>query len=283
MAISKVGLFPSSCGRPVPEPEPADNCSVMRADVFQVVALSCHANALSGEVERSSEFLAQSSFLPVHEILFERSGPISSGVVADSVLPWLRRLQKESIERLEISLRGCPLDPLAAPTRPWGILTDGDAGLEIWEPEWRKRLRSHSDSSPWCVRYISSRISRWNVMDHPSLVGAAEDLSAALVEVGRVHSSLRALSAGPSPFPDIFPAGWPEACATTGARASRVAAFLRSDAWAEIAHRREIPGVEHAQIGERLWSVAISALEAASDPAAAVWESSTDHSSRRTA
>lgn len=255
----------------------------MRADVFQVVALCCHANALSGEVERSSEFLAQSSFLPAHEILFERSGPISSGVVADAVFPWLRRLQKESVERLEISLRGCPLDPLAAPTRPWGILTDGDAGLEIWQPDWRKRLRTHSDSSPWCVRYVSSRISRWNVLDHPNLAGATDDLRAALTEVGRVHSSLKALQGGPSPYPDIFPAGWPEACATAGAQATRVAAFLRSDSWADLAHRREIPGPEHSQIGERLWNVAISALEAASDPAATAWESSTGHNSQRIA
>ncbi|HWA82394.1 MAG TPA: hypothetical protein VG820_03100, partial [Fimbriimonadaceae bacterium] len=181
----------------------------MRSDVFQAVALCCYsAQYLAETTDRPPELLSNSTFLPCHEVKFERtaSGPIGGGVVADAVGPWLRRLNKEGVAHLKLTLTHCPLDPLATTTEPWGILSDGDVGVEIWQPGWKKRLRNYSDTSPWKVSYVSTRSMRWN-QNAPAMdfEDCSKLLRAALVEGSQVHSLINRLMHDDAvAYPDLY-------------------------------------------------------------------------------
>jgi hypothetical protein len=238
----------------------------MRADVFQVVALCCHADAyLSGASDRIPELLSNASFAPVHEVVFERpaNGRLAGGIVADAPGPWLRRLEKESVEKLSVSLSTCPFDPLVTPSGPWGILSDGDVGVEIWQPTWRKRIRSHSDTSPWRVSYASTRSSRWIVQMPFTFSDTSKLLKSLIVQSAGLHPLLARLQeTQSSPFPDLYPPEWPEERAELGQLAATAAALLRSDEWAQAILRREITPLEHDAISQKLWKVCLMALEA---------------------
>jgi hypothetical protein len=238
----------------------------MRADVFQVVALCCHADAyLTGRTDRIPELLSNTTFGPVHEVLFERpgNGRLAGGVVADAPGPWMRRLEKESVERLAISLSTCPFDPLVNPSGPWGILTDGDVGVEIWQPTWRKRIRTHSDMSPWRVSYSSTRATRWIVQMPFTFADTSKLLRSLVIQSAEVHPLIARLQDTQiSPFHDLYPEDWPEDRVELGQLAAITAAMLRSDEWAQAILRREISPLEHDAISQKLWKVALMALEA---------------------
>lgn len=239
----------------------------MRSDVLQAVALCCHsAKYLSESVDHPPELLANSTFLPVHEVKFERtaSGRVGGGLVADATGPWLRRLNKEGVARLSVTLAGCPFDPLATPAEPWGIRSDGDVGVEIWQPDWKKRLRTYSDPSPWKVAYVSTRSTRWN----PNAVSrtfydCSQLLSAAIREGSRVHRLVDRLMHGDEvSYPDLFPADWPTEQRELGLQAANVAAFVRSEAWAQVLLLHELTAADHEAISQKLWKSALLALEA---------------------
>lgn len=238
----------------------------MRADVFQAVALCSHANAfLSGSTERLPELLGNSTFSPVHEVVFERTGngKLASGVVADSPGPWLRRLSKEGVEKLRLNLASCPFDPLVMPHEPWGLLSDGDVGVEIWQPTWRKRIRTHSDESPWRVSYSSARATRWNVAVPFSFEDTFKLLKSLLVQNAATHGLIaRLLETQLSPFPDMYPAEWPDQHRELGQLAANTAATLRCDDWAQIILRREMTPLDHDALTQKLWKVSLMALEA---------------------
>lgn len=238
----------------------------MRADVFQVVALCCHAEAyLTGRSERIPELLSNTTFGPVHEVLFERpaSGRLAGGIVADAPGPWLRRLEKESVERISVSLATCPFDPLVTPSGPWGILTDGDVGVEIWQSTWRKRIRTHSDTSPWRVSYASTRASRWIVQLPFTFEDTSKLLRSMIIQNASVHPLIARLQDTQlSPFADLYPENWPEERAELGQLAAMTAAMLRSDEWAQAILRREITPLEHDAISQKFWKVCLMALEA---------------------
>jgi hypothetical protein len=238
----------------------------MRADVFQVVALCCHADAyLNGGAERTPELISNSTFLPVHEVVFQRTGTgkLASGIVADAPGPWLRRLNKESVERLSLSLAGCPFDPLTPAGEPWGIVTDGDVGVEIWQPVWRKRIRTYGDNSPWHVTYTSARASRWSTPSPFKFTDLEKLLSSLVVHVVDTHPTLQPLFASEAhPFPDLFPDGWPEKSRKLGNAAARIGAIIRSDEWAQILLKNELPAGDHEAISQQLWKATLMALEA---------------------
>lgn len=248
----------------------------MRADVFQAVALCCHTNAyLHGAAERPPEMLTNSTFTSVHEVVFERSGTgkLASGIIADAPAPWVRRLAKESVERLGLSLISCPFDPLIPPSEPWGLLSDGDVGVEIWQPTWRKRIRTHGDTSPWRVAYSSTRGSRWPVPAPFGFEDIAKLLKSLLRHNESVHPLLAALCApSKSPFPDMFPEEWPAPQRELGELATSTAALLRSEQWAQVILRKELLATDHATISQKLWKASLMALEASAklDEAAAV-------------
>jgi hypothetical protein len=254
----------------------------MRADVFQAVAIGCHARAyLSGHSEQVPEFLSHSTFSTVHEVDFVRGGTptMASGIVADAVAPWLRRLRKESVERLAVTLAGCPLDPLQPVSESYGILTDGDVGVEIWQPHWKKRIGGHSDLSPWCVRYTSSRASRWSLQAPPRTADILALLTALVKEVSGAHPLLQQLRENEEPrFADLFPADWPEPQRACGMLAAEVAFLLRSPEWTQD---RELDHADQLAISQKLWKAAMTGFEAAANVDESASERSTDqnHSS----
>jgi hypothetical protein len=239
----------------------------MRADVFQAVALSCHANAyLAHGGENCPEFNQHSTFASIHEIDFDRiaGGKLGSGLVADAAGPWFRRLKKEGVERVGISLQSCPFNPLLTPSDPWGILTDGDVGVEIWTPSWRKRIRGHGDTSPWRVSYTATRAGRW-VTTLPHGVGDMERLlRLALQQCAPAHplveSVMRSMD---EPFPDMFPEDWPLERVQVGRIATRIAALLRSEKWCSLVPLREMNPAQHESVSQKLWKASLMALETA--------------------
>jgi hypothetical protein len=239
----------------------------MRTDVFQAVALCCHANAfLARGGERCPELHQNSTFAFTHEIVFERNagGKLGSGIVADAAGPWLRRLAKEGVERIGVSLQSCPFDPLVAPSEPWGILSDGDVGVEIWTPSWKKRIRSHGDTSPWKVVYTASRAGRWARGSPYALADMKRLLDAALIQCGPAHPLIEKLADGEEgPFNDLFPDDWPADHVKVGTLAARIAAVLRSDEWCMLAIKREIDAAYHTTVSQKLWRASLMALECA--------------------
>lgn len=239
----------------------------MRADVFQAVALCCHSNAyLSGEVDRAPDLLNNSTFRPVNEVRFERDGmgKLGGGLVADATAPWLRRLSKESVSYLGLSLSGCPLDPVAPSSEPWGIISDGDVGVEIWQPDWKKRIRTHSDTSPWKVTYTAKRAIRGSVHAPFSLEDSSKLISSAVRHAASAHPLLEELALGEqNAFPDLFPEGWPTEKRELGTFAARTATLIRSDEWARVISQRELTSEDHEALSQRLWKASLMALETA--------------------
>lgn len=141
----------------------------MRTDVLQVIALSAYGAAFIPERERPPELLTtHGTFRTVHAMEFRRSGSMHGGMVAESVAPWFRRLSAEGVVMIRPMLSPCLLGN-EAPDSTWGILTDGDRGMEIWRPHWRARMAGHDDAKPHRVTYTAERLTRWNV---PSLASA---------------------------------------------------------------------------------------------------------------
>lgn len=238
----------------------------MRADVFQAVALCCHANAyLAGQSEVAPELISNTTLHPVHELLFERAatGKLASGIVADATAPWLKRLAKEGVERLGITLSGCSFDPSAPTTEPWGILSDGDVGVEIWQPYWKKRFRVQGDASPWRVTYTAHRASRWNLQSSYGFADTARLLHSVIQQTSEAHPLIATLpTSGPAPFPDLYPGGWPAKHRELGELGAKVAALMRSDEWAEVLTDRELSPADYEAISQKLWKASLMALEA---------------------
>jgi hypothetical protein len=239
----------------------------MRTDVFQVVALSCHANAyLAQGTDPCPELHHNTTFAPVHEITFERNagGKLGCGIVADAAAPWLRRLKKEGVERIGLSLQACPYDPLLAPSEPWGILSDGDVGVEIWSPTWKKRIRSYGDTSPWKVTYTASRAGRWASTNPYTLSDMERLLYSALQQCRSAHPLIERLTnAVDAPFPDMFPPDWPAEQVHVGSMAARIGALLRSEDWCTLVAQRSMPSQVHGTISQKLWIASLMALETA--------------------
>jgi len=238
----------------------------MRADVLQAVALCCHSCAfLARESERTPEILATSPFASVHEIRFERAatGKLAPGIIADSIPPWLRKLSKEGVERFGLSLAGCPWNPFDAPSEPWGILSDGDVGVEVWQPIWKRRIRTYSDPAPWQVTYSASRAGRWTVHSPYGLADVDKLLKCAIVQTSSVHHLIsQLLNEDPSAVSDIFPADWPAHQRAVGELGARTAALMRSEDWARVLFKGELTPTHHDSVSRKLWSAALMALEA---------------------
>jgi hypothetical protein len=159
----------------------------MRADVLQTVALCSHGNSFLAGLEGDTpiELVGHNrAFRGVEEILFERipqsyknANPIP---VAGGTGPWLRRLLHEGIERLELRLTKCSLD--VAKSGPWGITTDGDIGLELWQPSAKARMVTYGEPLIWRAKFTAERIQRWTLGPHLELESACALLRKSLAE-----------------------------------------------------------------------------------------------------
>lgn len=164
----------------------------MRADVLQIIALSSHASAyLRGEAKDAPELLGvHSSFAGVQHLEFDRpSKGHAGGLVANSVGPWLRRLKSESAEGLQVWLRGLPFSMSTPYDKDYGVLTDGDRGLELWRPIWQRRSAiAEAGPSRNNVAYVSTRIQRSVIPSPVSLEESSELLLCTMNELGRYAS-----------------------------------------------------------------------------------------------
>ncbi len=136
-------------------------------DVLQVFATCLHSRPfLSGEVEKPPElFGVHSTYKPVHTLSFARAGGHSvDGPLAERVAPWLRKLKHEDVAILRPLLTPCAYHSQTDEAIPWGIVSDGDRGFELWQPMWKARVLGRDDASPFKVVYTGARYSRWSVI-----------------------------------------------------------------------------------------------------------------------
>ena len=174
----------------------------MLAIVRQLISVTTNSAAfLRGARTVAPElFPAHPGFENVQSVEFHRPG---LGLIAENVAPWLRRLAKEDVGPLRLHLRGLPMTPDLTPTEPWGVISDGDRGLEIWEVKFRRRSGTYEDKPRFAVTYTADRILRTDlrpVIGLPCACQAVEAtvaaLQATIIELGhpQIAEALEAVS-----------------------------------------------------------------------------------------
>ncbi len=158
----------------------------MRTDVLQVVTLATYTiPLLKGETPEPVElYPSYPTFEHVQTVDFNRANNGAAvGCHTNQVAAWMRRLASESVEFLAISLRNAPLERQEQPTSRWGILTDGNRGLELWQPHWRRRSGAHELKPRYAVDYQASRVLRLDVPFSSSLESQNGELLAAVASL----------------------------------------------------------------------------------------------------
>ena len=151
----------------------------MRTDLTLILALAAKGNAFLRGAEGRMEVLAgHPSFSRFHDLAFVRQTGLGGDIVAEGSLPWFRRLRNEGIGRIRPSLAGLRFDK--GTDSPWGLLTEGDRGLEIWVPGIGRRFQGHDDLQPLRLTMTSGRFDRWSLKPPLSVEEAGERLLAAL-------------------------------------------------------------------------------------------------------
>lgn len=256
----------------------------MRADVLQTVALCSYGNSfLAGlDGENPPELVGHNrAFKGVEEILFERipqsyknANPIP---VAGGTGPWLRRLQHEGIERLELRLTECSLD--VAKSGPWGITTDGDIGLELWQPSAKARMISYGEPLIWRAKFTAERIQRWTLGPHLELDNACVMLKKALAEADsfaqdfgspeikcilqKASQCLFTDSAVTSAFPDLLPANMPQGPRRIVSAAVTSMLVISSGTW-NRENLVKLGAISRFEtLSQLVWKCSMSAFEAA--------------------
>ncbi len=118
------------------------------------------------------------AFARFHELAFVRQTGLGGEVISDTSLPWFRRIKNEGSDRVRLHLAGMRADKTA--DEPWGLLTDGDRGLEIWTPALGRRFHGHDDAMPLRLTMASSRYNRWSLIQPISVEQASSNLIQAL-------------------------------------------------------------------------------------------------------
>lgn len=259
----------------------AEHPNEMRADVLQAVAICYHGCTVLPlpPSERGLELLGNHSlFRNVFELKFERGGkvtPYASGLVATGTGPWLRKLQSEGVVRLRLCLQGCAFGPTGQAETPWGVLTDGDVGLELWQPTWKGRFARFTEATMWNVVYRSSRFNRWSLIAPPSPQQAFHALRDALDQAAKAAVAIGAADVEPLArrccelqeerslicpgFPDLFGATTSEEARVLGSAALRAVMVMSSNAWTEALIMPSAPPFIEAS--HLVWKSALAAFE----------------------
>jgi len=245
-------------------------------DVLQAFAVCAYGNRFlqDSTIDRPSEMRVQhSTFKTVIEVGFERKG-IGANYGSEGVAPWLKRMRHEGVERLSILVAGCEPETKGQ-TAPWGILSDSERGLELWQPLWRKRMNTHPhDLTPWLVVYSGDRFNRWNLTPPAPLEAAHTRISSTLESLlmgcqrGNFSSQLkqpltRCLelhNQGDTQVmvtPDLCPPGFPPELQALVASAVRITVLAKSPLWTDC---EVAPTVVQHEVGA-LWTSAMVALE----------------------
>ena len=151
----------------------------MRLDLPLTLALAARANAFfRGETGRMEVLAGHPAFVRFNDLAFVRQTGLGGEIVAEGSLPWYRRLRNEGIARVHPTLAGLRLDK--ALDAPWGLLTEGDRGLELWSVGVGRRFQGHDDLQPYRATFTSGRFDRWAMKPPVSVNEAGVDLCRAL-------------------------------------------------------------------------------------------------------
>lgn len=157
----------------------------MRTDLPIVLALAAKANAFfRGSNVRLEVLAGHPAFARVHDLTFVRQTGLGGEMVADASLPWFRRLKNEGVNRIRPTLAGMKMD--RSTDGPWGLLSEGDRGLELWTPGVGRRFEGHDDLQPLRLTLTSGRFDRWSMKPPLSVDEASENLQIAL-EAAKAH------------------------------------------------------------------------------------------------
>ena len=152
----------------------------MRTDLTLVLALAARGNAfLRGATGRMEVLAGHPAFARFHDLAFVRQTGLGGEIVAEGSLPWFRRVRNEGIGRIRPSLAGLRFDK--GTDSPWGLLSEGDRGLEIWVPGVGRRFNGHDDLQPLRLTMTSGRFDRWSLKAPLSVDEAGDALTLALV------------------------------------------------------------------------------------------------------
>jgi hypothetical protein len=258
----------------------------MRPDVLQCVTLCCHGNAYLANEDPSARpvelLTTNSTFRRVHELIFERVGTgfyaQTSGKLADGVGPWLRRLRAESVERLQLCLDRAGFEGGAA-SGPWGVTCDGNLGLEIWQPTLKSRVLDYDDPSPYKVKFLGERFSRFSLKPVRTCKQALEAVHDALAtgsayctrggapQISLAFDRCMALQAQGNAdlreYPDLCPGIYPSENRVLFASALRLMTVLCSGLWIREAFSDDAKP-EFAAVTESIWRAMTAAFEAGS-------------------
>lgn len=255
----------------------------MRVDVLQAVAICCYGNAfLSGATGgRAPELLGcHSTFRGASDLIFERGSGmknLTGGNLAEGTSPWFRRLQSEGVESLRLCLDRCGLST-SGEEDGWGIMSDGDVGLELWQPVWKSRFARYGESALAKITYSSTRFSRWGLADAADFIDAGTELIDALEEglelcrlfgLDEISEWLlkcvvyyRSGEVSCPGFPDLLPQSIPNEQRVLSSASVRALLVLSSSAWTEATAADETSAALHP-ITMRIWKGALRGFEAA--------------------
>lgn len=247
----------------------------MRVDILQAFAICGYGNQylLDKAQEKAPELrVGHSTFKTVYEVAFERKG-MGSGYAAEGVSTWLKRLRSEGVERLSLIVSSCGIESKPG-DEPWGILTDSERGLELWQSAWKRRVGNLNDPSPWRVVYTGDRFNRWNLTPVLSVQSADEklrdalenaakklsemgfsNLSAPLAKCLELHNQHSTEALG---IPDLCPSTMPPAYRALACSAMRVMLVINSGTWTT-----SVQSVDIRTQMTMLWTGAMFAFEAA--------------------
>ena len=157
----------------------------MRSEFFPVLGLAARANAfLRGAPGRMEVLAGHPSFVRFHDLAFMRQTGMGLDIVAEGSLPWFRKLRNEGVPRVRPLTAGMALEK--GGDAEWGILSEGDRGLEMWAPSVGRRFRGHDDAQPLRLTITSGRFDRWSLKPPLSVEDASQALLAAL-EGAKAH------------------------------------------------------------------------------------------------
>lgn len=241
----------------------------MRTDLPTVLALAAKGNAFfRGSMGRMEVLAGHPAFARFHDLAFVRQAGLTGGIVADSSVPWFRRLRLEGADRIRPLLSGMRLDKGA--DAPWGLLTEGDKGLELWSPTMNRRFQGHDDQQPLRLTMTAGRFDRWSLPPVVTVDEVTKGLYDALRNAQQLlESSGQSVAAGvvgkfvrlhesespdasdlASIVPDLEPCAVP-----LFASGARVLTLLMTTGWATASD-----GAARA-LGEPLWTATRLALE----------------------
>jgi hypothetical protein len=163
--------------------------------VAQAIALATHANLFLRE--RSTEPLelvgSHSSFRTTFEVTFDRVGPGSRPFpLADGTAPWYRRLQKEGVNRMWLVIYPWESEKAARvagiPDPRWGLVTEGDVGMEMWAPDWtiRPGINPKQEAAPWRVSWQAEKCGRTVLKGDDPFDRIASDLEEAVAGLAAI-------------------------------------------------------------------------------------------------